>query len=217
MKESSLLSRDSDTLRSGDQVRTTVNKETRQPENMGEVSNLFSDNIRGKHANRNDNSLDAVILSINSIVNGIPHSPLHSNGSMLSAGSGMVRIAGHDRSIGSGNSLFIAKDTPNIIGLSKYEDFGEMRDPVESYSSGELSKVPTIYPDHLAKMQPRNENAHYAVLVGIGDEGRDLPDEPTKSNDSILSAGGELIKSAFSDMLENFIPGQPPQGGNING
>eukprot|EP00957_Ditylum_brightwellii_P038210 2888378-Ditylum_brightwellii.AAC.1 len=66
-------------------------------------------------------------------------------------------------------------------------------------------------------MQPRNENAHYDVSLGIGNEDRDLPDEPSKSYDSILSAGGELIKSAFSNMLENFIPGPPPQDGNING
>eukprot|EP00957_Ditylum_brightwellii_P152842 11633703-Ditylum_brightwellii.AAC.1 len=66
-------------------------------------------------------------------------------------------------------------------------------------------------------MKPRNENPHYAVLMGIGNEDRDLPDEPTKSIDSILSAGSELIKDAFSDILENFAPGQSPQDGKING
>eukprot|EP00957_Ditylum_brightwellii_P049382 3746681-Ditylum_brightwellii.AAC.1 len=54
--------RNSVSLRSNDHVRPTVPKETRQPENMGEVSNLFSNNIRDKHDHRNENSLDAVIL-----------------------------------------------------------------------------------------------------------------------------------------------------------
>eukprot|EP00957_Ditylum_brightwellii_P206116 15346898-Ditylum_brightwellii.AAC.1 len=56
MRVISLLSHDSVSLRSSDRVRPTVPKEARQPENTGEVSNLFSDNVRDKHDHQNENS-----------------------------------------------------------------------------------------------------------------------------------------------------------------